>query len=117
MPKHGPRLGSRRQIAVRTPICCKASPSPTVVVVFPSPAGVGVMAVTKINFPDVFCSLIILASNLILALFSPKFISWLGDSFNLEEANSVMGMQLASREISRSVLGLLCCSCEYDIHS
>ena len=30
------------------PICLSASPKPTVVVVFPSPAGVGLIAVTKI---------------------------------------------------------------------
>jgi len=33
------------------PIKFKASPRPTVVVVLPSPAGVGLMAVTKISLP------------------------------------------------------------------
>ena len=34
------------------PIAFNPSPSPTVVVVFPSPAGVGEIAVTNINFPS-----------------------------------------------------------------
>jgi hypothetical protein len=33
------------------PMWFNASPSPTVLVVFPSPAGVGEIAVTKTNFP------------------------------------------------------------------
>ena len=51
-PKQGPREGSRRAITAFFPSLPKASPSPTVVVVFPSPAGVGLMAVTKISFPS-----------------------------------------------------------------
>ena len=51
IPKHGPKLGSRRQISVFSPILLSPSPSPTVVVVLPSPAGVGDIAVTKISFP------------------------------------------------------------------
>ena len=38
------------------PFHCLASPNPKVVVVFPSPAGVGVIAVTKINLPFLFFS-------------------------------------------------------------
>ena len=53
MPKHGPRLGSRRQIAAFLPMWLRASPSPTVVVVLPSPAGVGVMALTRCAALDV----------------------------------------------------------------
>ncbi len=34
------------------PISFSASPKPTVVVVLPSPAGVGVMAVTRISLPS-----------------------------------------------------------------
>ena len=50
-PKHGPRLGSRRQIIARRPIAFSASPRPTVVVVLPSPAGVGLMPVTRTSLP------------------------------------------------------------------
>ena len=51
-PKQGPRLGSRRHIVVCFPIRLRASPRPTVVVVLPSPAGVGVFAVTKMSLPS-----------------------------------------------------------------
>src|SRR3546814_10550276 len=47
IPKQGPRLGSRRQIIALRPIRARPSPRPTVVVVLPSPAGVGVIAVTR----------------------------------------------------------------------
>ena len=36
------------------PIRFNPSPKPTVVVVFPSPAGVGLIAVTRISFPSSF---------------------------------------------------------------
>ena len=52
IPKQGPSDGSRRQIAVRLPIRFKASPRPTVVVVLPSPPGVGLIEVTRISFPS-----------------------------------------------------------------
>ena len=51
MPKQGPREGSRRQIKAFLPRRLSASPSPTTVVVLPSPAGVGEMAVTRMSFP------------------------------------------------------------------
>ncbi len=51
IPKTGPREGSRRAAMARWPRRPKASASPMAVVVFPSPAGVGVMAVTMISLP------------------------------------------------------------------
>ncbi len=51
MPKHGPSEGSRRQIMVFSPMRFRASPRPTVVVVLPSPAGVGEIAVTSTSLP------------------------------------------------------------------
>ena len=51
IPKTGPNDGSRRQIRLFLPMRFKASPNPTVVVVLPSPAGVGDIAVTKTSFP------------------------------------------------------------------
>ena len=50
-PKTGPRLGSRRATVTSLPIRRSPSARPIVVVVLPSPAGVGVMAVTRISFP------------------------------------------------------------------
>jgi hypothetical protein len=52
LPNTGPSEGSRKAITARLPIRFRASPSPMVVVVFPSPGGVGLMAVTKTNFPS-----------------------------------------------------------------
>ena len=51
-PKHGPREGSRRQIMAFFPIFANAWVSPMVLVVFPSPAAVGVVAVTRIRRPS-----------------------------------------------------------------
>jgi hypothetical protein len=53
-PKQGPSDGSRTQTIARLPIAFNASPKPTVVVVLPSPAGVGVMAVTRMSLPSGF---------------------------------------------------------------
>ena len=52
IPNTGPIDGSRRQITVFFPSRFRASPSPTVVVVLPSPAGVGDIAVTRISLPS-----------------------------------------------------------------
>ena len=52
MPKQGPSEGSRMAIMAFLPILLRPSPRPTVVVVLPSPAGVGVMAVTRISLPS-----------------------------------------------------------------
>ena len=49
-PRVGPREGSRSAMAVFFPIAVSASPSPTVTVDFPSPAGVGFIDVTKMSF-------------------------------------------------------------------
>ena len=51
MPNTGPSEGSRRQIIAFLPMWLSASPRPTVVVVLPSPAGVGLIAVTRISLP------------------------------------------------------------------
>ena len=50
----GPIDGSRKAIIVFLPLDFKASPKPMVTVDLPSPAGVGLIAVTKINFPSDF---------------------------------------------------------------
>ena len=51
MPKHGPSEGSRRQSIAFLPMWFSASARPTVVVVLPSPAGVGEIAETRISLP------------------------------------------------------------------
>ena len=71
IPKTGPREGSRRAMTAFSPIAERASTNPTEVVVFPSPAGVGEMAVTRISFPSslsLSCSSWLLS---ILALYFP----------------------------------------------
>ena len=51
-PNTGPNAGSRRQTMAFLPMRCNASPRPTVVVVLPSPAGVGDIAVTNTSLPS-----------------------------------------------------------------
>ena len=54
MPKQGPRLGSRRHTRAFLPILFIPSVKPTEVVVLPSPAGVGEIAVTSMSLPSGF---------------------------------------------------------------
>src|SRR5262245_35856606 len=51
MPRYGPSEGSRSAATARTPFSASPCASPTDVVVFPSPAGVGVIADTRIKRP------------------------------------------------------------------
>ncbi len=51
-PKTGPREGSRRAITAFFPMAERASTNPTEVVVLPSPAGVGEIAVTRMSLPS-----------------------------------------------------------------
>ena len=55
MPNTGPKLGSRKATITFSPRFASASARPTVVVVLPSPAGVGLIAVTSTSLPGV-CS-------------------------------------------------------------
>ena len=71
MPKLGPSDGSRRQITAREPMRFSASPRPTVVVVLPSPAGVGLMPVTRTSAPSGRSSSDLTKSMPILALWRP----------------------------------------------
>jgi hypothetical protein len=50
------------------PMRLRPSPRPTVVVVLPSPAGVGLMAVTRISLPSLFFWVELMKSAEILAL-------------------------------------------------
>ena len=51
IPKTGPKEGSLKATTVFFPSFFRLSAKPIVVVVFPSPAGVGLMAVTRISLP------------------------------------------------------------------
>ena len=51
MPNTGPSEGSRSAAAARSPMRLRPSVRPTVTVVLPSPAGVGLIAVTKTSWP------------------------------------------------------------------
>ena len=51
-PNTGPTDGSRSAITVFLPMRLSASPRPIVVVVLPSPAGVGLIAVTRTSLPS-----------------------------------------------------------------
>ena len=71
MPKTGPKLGSRNATIVFFPILFMPSAKPTEVVVLPSPAVVGVMAVTKTNFASFLLFNLSMTANGTLALKCP----------------------------------------------
>ena len=71
IPKHGPKDGSLNAATAFLPIWQRASVSPILIVVFPSPAGVGLIAVTRINLPSSFFSSAFAASSEIFALYFP----------------------------------------------
>ena len=68
MPNTGPSEGSRRHTMVRLPIRLRPSASPTLVVVLPSPGGVGLIAVTRISRASGFSGREARYSSEILAL-------------------------------------------------
>ena len=71
IPKVGPSDGWRIAIVARFPIWEKPCPNPTVVVVLPSPRGVGVMAVTTTYFALGLSAMASIASSFIFAAPSP----------------------------------------------
>ena len=71
MPKTGPREGSRSATMAFLPRRFSASARPMVVVVLPSPAGVGLMAVTRISLPRPAASLRQSAGAVTFALYLP----------------------------------------------
>ena len=68
MPNTGPKDGSRNVAIAFLPIFCKPCTRPMLVVDFPSPAGVGVIAVTNTNLPSGLSSKRRIASKEIFAL-------------------------------------------------
>ena len=55
MPNTGPNEGSLSATTASLPMRLNPSARPMVVVVLPSPAGVGVMAVTSTSLPSLCC--------------------------------------------------------------
>src|ERR1700760_4046694 len=102
MPKLGPSDGSRRQIKAREPMRFSASPNPTVVVVLPPPAGVGLMPVTSTSAPSGLLSSALMWSMAIFALCRP-YGSSASSGMSSFAAISAIGRSLVSRAISRSL--------------
>ncbi len=71
MPKHGPNDGSLNAATAFTPILFSPSVSPILMVVFPSPAGVGLIAVTKTSLPSGLSENFFITSSEIFALYFP----------------------------------------------
>src|SRR5690606_35166314 len=103
MPKHGPSDGSRVQLIAFLPIRFSPSLRPTVVVVLPSPAGVGVIAVTRIRRPSGRSATSLTKSRLILAMCLPYGSTARSGTSSLA-AISPIGSRVAARAMSMSLL-------------
>ena len=68
-PKTGPNEGSLSANIGDLPMNFRPCASPIDVVVFPSPAGVGLMAVTKMSLPSFLCSRVFMTFKSIFALY------------------------------------------------
>src|SRR5690348_482000 len=102
MPNVGPIEGWRIATVARLPILPSASPRPTVVVVLPSPSGVGVIAETTTYFAFGFERSSSIASSLILATSCPYGSSkWA--PMPILAAISGIGRSRARRAMSRSL--------------
>ena len=106
IPKQGPRLGSRRQMIACLPMRFSASPSPTVVVVLPSPAGVGETAVTRMSLPSSPRAPVSANERSIFALSWPYGIS-VSEDRPSDSPICEMGRTLAARAMSMSGLLLM----------
>src|SRR5580658_7876827 len=103
MPKVGPWLGWRMQVKTFFPRCAPmAWLSPTVVVVLPSPSGVGVIAVTTMYFPLGASLSRSRMDRCTLALFFPYSSSSSG-RIPASSAIRSMGTGVAACAISRSL--------------
>lgn len=71
MPIVGPKDGSLIAMTVFLCNLFNASPNPTVTVDLPSPAGVGLIAVTRISLPDLFFFNLFKVDAVIFALYFP----------------------------------------------
>ncbi len=97
MPNTGPREGSRRHSAVRWPKRRSPSARPTLTVVLPSPAFVGVMALTSTSLP-VAGAVRFPAASSTFALVLPKGSTCCG----------TMPRSAATSEIGRNTKGFVC---------
>ena len=101
IPITGPSEGSRNAITDFLLILLSASPNPTVIVDFPSPAGVGLMEVTKIKCPSALSFDRLIPEKLIFALYFPYSSKSSSLRSNLL-ATSTIGSSSVSCEICRS---------------
>src|SRR5713226_5376697 len=101
MPKVGPIDGWRMATVAGRPMRVRAWPSPTVVVVLPSPSGVGVIADTTTYFAFGRSASSSIASSLILATLLP-YGSRRWGPMPMRAAMSGIGTSRARRAISRS---------------
>src|SRR5438552_2685398 len=101
MPNVGPIDGWRMATIARRPMCESARPRPTVVVVLPSPSGVGVIAETTTYLAFGRSASSSMASSLILATSLPYGSRRCG-SMPMRAAMSGIGRRRALRAISRS---------------
>ena len=113
-PKHGPSDGSRRAITAFFPILSIACPSPTVVVVFPSPAGVGFMAVTSTSLPFGRSFILSHKSSVSFALYFP-YKSSSSSSIQSFSATRRIGSSFASPAISISAFICILHSCPFPV--
>src|SRR6266480_6766224 len=102
MPNVGPIDGCLIATVARLPMCRNACPRPTVVVVLPSPSGVGVIAVTTMYFALGASASSSIADSLIFTTCSPY-----GSSRCMPRPTSLAmsstGFRCAPRAISRSL--------------
>src|SRR5260370_13196305 len=102
VPNVGPIDGCRIAVVARLPMCLNACPRPKVVVVLPSPSGVGVTAVTTTYLAFGASASSSIADSLIFATCSPYGSSRCMPS-PISPAMSSMGLSCAWRAMSRSV--------------
>ena len=106
--KDRPSDGSRRQIMASLPILRSASPRPTVVVVLPSPAGVGLIAVTQNQLGRITDGLLVKPPEVNLGLGSPiglqRLLGYTEQIGNLRNGLNVC--RLSYFDIERMVLPL-----------
>src|SRR5437773_4509767 len=102
MPHVGPIDGCLIAAVARFPMCLNPCPRPTVVVVLPSPSGVGVIALTTTYRAVGWLASSAMASSLIFLTSSPCGSSR-RDGMPIASAMSSSGFRAAPRAISRSL--------------
>ena len=95
MPNTGPSEGSLNARTHFLPMRFKAMERPVDTVVFPSPAGVGFMAVTRMSLPSLLAAVFLYSASDSFALYFP-YISTSSASIPSFAAISVMGSSLAA---------------------